>query len=82
MKIAGVALAAAFMLGSIAVASAQAGGGGGAGSGGGGASQATKSAQGVASSPAFANPGATANDTKLRSHWHRHHAHYRHHRIL
>lgn len=84
MRAAKVALAAAFVFGSIAAATAQGGGGGGN-------SPAAKSGQGASSSPSSANPGATANDTKekggtrmmkssgagMKSHKHR-----KHHRMM
>ncbi|MGY4314984.1 hypothetical protein [Bradyrhizobium sp. JR3.5] len=59
MKIAKIALATAFVFGSIAAASAQGGGGGGD-------SPAATSGQGASSSPSAANPGATQNDPKER----------------
>ncbi len=65
MRFAKVALATAFIFGSIAAAAAQ-GGGSGSGGGGGGNSPAAASGQGASSSPRYANPGATANDTKLK----------------
>lgn len=71
MKVAKIALAAAFILGSIAAASAQgggAGGGAGAGGGGGGNSPAATTGQGASSSPKSANPSATMNDTKSKGH--------------
>ena len=58
MKIAKIALATAFIFGSIAAASAQGGGRGG----GGGNSPAATSGQGASSTPGAANPGATMND--------------------
>ncbi|SED10948.1 hypothetical protein SAMN05444164_3720 [Bradyrhizobium erythrophlei] len=64
MKMAKIALATAFIVGSIATASAQ--GGGGGGGGGGGDSPAATSGQGASSSPSAANPGATQNDPKER----------------
>ena len=71
MKIARLALAAAFMFGSIAAATAQGGGAGGGGAGGGaggggGDSPAATTGQGASSSPSAVNPGATQNDPKSR----------------
>ncbi|SED10272.1 hypothetical protein [Bradyrhizobium erythrophlei] len=63
MKTATIALATAFMFGSIAAASAQGGGGAGGGAGGGDSPAAT-TGQGAYSSPSAVDPGATQNDPK------------------
>jgi len=65
MRIAKIALATAFMFGSVAAAFAQGGGGAGGGAGGGDSPAAT-TGQGASSSPSAVNPGATQNDPKMR----------------
>lgn len=79
MRLAKIALTAAFVFGSLSYAAAQ-------GAGGPGESPSNKSAQGAASSPRYANPAATANDTMERGgtgmSTHRHHRHHHHHHMM